>query len=252
MTKLYLVTGCLSRLLSVALLSFCLIPLDASALAREPEKWGCDIDLHQGDAGRLEFERTEAGIRGTLTVRRGAGARPPSTIEGSWGREVIRFTRASASGPEESFIGIGTGTDGRQFKMAGRFGAGYDGIWSATCSRGATTDVAPAPGIPTAPPPPPTKPTTTPGSCVISVAATGPRADVARLYQLVLRGPDSMTVVKGRQPFGSGRVTFSDLPDGRYLLTLDTKADVSVTISPRRHDVVCTGGSAVERVFEFR
>ena len=251
MKNICLVTGCLAQVLGVALLVSFLMPLDASLLAREPERWSCDIDFHQGDAGRLEFERTEAGIRGSLTVRRGSGAAQASAIEGSWGREVIRFTRAS-SGADGTFIGIGTGTDARQIKMAGRFGAGFDGIWSATCVRGATTDGALAPGSPTPLPPSPSTPTTKPGSCAITVNASGARADLAKLYQLVLRGPDSMTAVKGRQPFGSGHVTFPDLPDGRYLLTLDTKADVSVTISPRRHDVVCSGGAAVEKVFEFR
>ncbi len=251
MRKMSLVTGCLVQVPGVALLTVLLMPPDASALAREPERWGCDIDLHQGDTGRLEFERTESGIRGSLTVRRGPGAAQASAIDGSWGREVIRFTRAS-SGADGTFIGIGTGTDARQIKMAGRFGAGFDGIWSATCVRGATTDGALGPTSPAPSPPSPPTATTNPGSCAIAVAATGPRADLAKLYQLVLRGPDSMTVVKGRQPFGSGHVTFPDLPDGRYLLTLDTKADVSVTISPRRHDIVCRGGTAVEKAFEFR
>ena len=251
MTHSSVAFGSLCSVLVLALAYGWLFPPDASVFAREPEGWACDIDLHQGDTGRMEFTRTEAGIQGSLTVGRQAAGRPqPSTIKGSWGREVIRFNRTLASRTEEPFIGIATGTDGRQFKMAGRFGAGFNGVWSATCASGATVGSV-DPGVRPVPPTPPS-PAPVAGSCAISIDATGPRADLAKIYQLVLRGPDSMTIVKARQSFGSGHVTFSDLPDGRYLLTLDTKADVSVSISPRRHEVVCSGGAPVKRVFEFR
>jgi hypothetical protein len=214
----------------------------------EPQRWSCQIDLQQGDTGRVEFERTDTGIEGTFSSdRRGPGS-SQTPIKGTWPREVIRFVRQTAGG-EESFIGIAVSSADR-LQMAGRFGTDFSGIWTATCSPGRMPFDAPASGQRPPPGPPPMgNPNAAP--CAIAVVAAGPRADLAKIYQLVLRGPDSLTAVKGRQPFGRGRVIFADLPPGRYVLTLDTKADVSVSITPRRHDVVCAGAS-VEKVFEFR
>jgi len=90
------------------------------------------------------------------------------------------------------------------------------------------------------------------GSCAISGAATGPRADVAKVFGIALFGPEDHARLRERQPFASGRFNFANLPDGRYLLVADTKADVSVDVNPRRLVVTCRGGAINGINFNFR
>jgi hypothetical protein len=73
-----------------------------------------------------------------------------------------------------------------------------------------------------------------------------------RSFQIIVRGPDSMTAVRAHQPFGAGEASFPNLPDGKYIVTVDTKADIAVNVTPRRHEVVCSGGTVARKIFEFR
>jgi hypothetical protein len=68
----------------------------------------------------------------------------------------------------------------------------------------------------------------------------------------MLLGPNNDKRLRARQAFGTGRYAFSNLPDGRYVVVPDTKADVAVEVIPRRREVVCQGGAITDANFEFR
>jgi hypothetical protein len=219
------------------------------------QHWKCDVDLHQGDVGTLQFTVMGTAVEGTLVDTRGPGAAPVTTnVRGSWADDVVRFTRSLSATSEQPFVGIAARDGDRPVKMAGRFAAGFDGIWSATCSRTAGTrgdvrgDTRPVPPRREEPATPPDQST---GSCTISGAATGPRADLAQVFQLVLYGPDNDRLARARQHFGQAYL-FKNLPDGRYVIVPDTKADVAVSVSPRRQVVQCRGGSLTGANFDFR
>jgi hypothetical protein len=242
------------RFLALLIPLYGIATLDVALHGQIAQRWKCDVDLHQGDVGTLQFTLLGPAVEGTLVVARGPGAAPvTTTVKGSWTDDIVRFTRALSPASEQPFVGIAARDGDRPVKMAGRFAAGFDGLWSATCSKtpgttgdatGGTGPVPPVrdPGVPPAP---------VSGSCTISGAATGPRADVARVFQLVLYGPDNDRLVRARQPFGQAYL-FENLPDGRYLIVPDTKADVAVTLSPRRQVVQCRGGSLTGTNFDFR
>jgi hypothetical protein len=90
------------------------------------------------------------------------------------------------------------------------------------------------------------------GSCAVSGAATGPRANVAKVFGIALFGPDDDARLRERQPLGSGRFSFANLPDGRYLLVAGTSADVSVHVNPPRRVVTCRGEAIGGIDFDFR
>src|SRR5262249_21639580 len=153
-----------------------------------------------------------------------------------WTGESITFRRTLDGSTVQPFRGIVVdGGDGKM-KMAGRFAAAFEGVWSATCSSGQSTPPPADTGGATPPPPPtdlqPTPPTT--GACSIAGSATGPRASVAGVFNVTLMGPDSDRTMRARQPLASGSYRFTGLPNGKYVLIADTKADVSVHVVPRR------------------
>ncbi len=242
-------------------LRFCaavaLLLAPGAATVAAAERWTCQIDLHQGDTGTLQLDLTGTAVEGTITVARGAGAAPLSTaVRGSWIGEVVRFTRVLSATSEQPFVGIAARVGERPVQMAGRFAAGFDGVWSATCSRDAGGGTGPGRGkgpVPPAPPPGPVGPPDRPAAtCSISGVATGPRADLAKVFRLALYGPDNDKRLRAQQPFGRGAYTFKDLPDGAYVIVPDTRADVAVTLTPRRQVVHCRGGAVTGRNFDFR
>jgi hypothetical protein len=297
--------------------------------ARAPDRWKCQIDLHQGEIGSLEFSLTGEDLSGSLAVARGADSATPTTVEGAWTTNVIQFTRVLSSTDRQPFVGIVVRADNGEVRMAGRFATGFEGVWSATCATDADApsggEGLPGPSLTTRIDPfRPTDrdrvkfiadawhstgvqdvtihvngqaahtcttercefvggpypagsirwrvsararngasnegrehevaigPAPATGSCAISGAATGPRADVAQVFGIALFGPDDDARLRERQPLGSGRFSFANLPDGRYLLVADTKADVSVHVNPRRHAVTCRGGAINGINFDFR
>lgn len=227
-----------------------LVTQHVKIVAQPFERWACDVDLHQGDTGTLQMTVTGTAVDGSMTVRRG-GAPPVTTpIKGSWNGEVVRFTRTLSATSEQPFLGVAAREGDRPVKMAGRFAAGFDGVWSATCSRSAGGGAKPP--DPPVPPKGPAGPPNPSGSCSISGAATGPRADVVKVFALVLYGPDNDRRMRARHPFGGGAFTFRNLPDGQYVIVPDTKADVAVRITPRRQVVHCRGGAVTGVNFDFR
>jgi hypothetical protein len=137
-----------------------------------------------------------------------------------------------------------------QVKMGGRFAYGFEGVWSAACTRQSASvvpsggqrggDISGRAGPPlTTRPPAASTPST--GSCTISGTATGPRASVAPAFSVMLFGPNADTTLRTRQAFANGQFHFQNLPDGRYVIATDTKADVMVHVEPPRQTVVCQG-----------
>lgn len=98
---------------------------------RTIEYWNCEIDLHQGDEGELNFSRKGGGIDGLMTVRRGSQSH---RISGAWEGSFITFTRTlSPATSIQRFAGAAMRGDDGVVRMGGRFAASYRGIWSAEC-----------------------------------------------------------------------------------------------------------------------
>ena len=329
------ISDSMTRCSSIIVLTLWCCTLCAAGLAhaREPESWTCTIDLHQGERGSLQITRTATGITGELKLSGSSAIATP--VKGSWPLDVVRFSRPLPDATEQPFIGIAIPVDDHVMKMAGRFAAGFDLIWSATCSKtnGSSGDAGGRAGLPgpslttrinpykptsrdqvrfiaqashssgvrdvtiyvngqpartctteacefTGGPYPSgtirwrvsatagngavqdgverevpiaeSTPGTGTGSCSISGAAIGPRADLAKATQLVLLGPDSSTQVRARQSFGSGTFSFTKLPPGRYILLADLKGDTTVRVVPARREIDCTGAAITGLNFEFR
>jgi hypothetical protein len=116
----------------------CLLPSAAAAHALETqETWTCELDLHQGDTGVLEFSVTGGTIEGRITVKRGPTAGAMTTnIKGSWSGDDIKFTRTlSPATTIQPFVGVAVQAED-DVRMAGRFAARFAGVWSASCPTG--------------------------------------------------------------------------------------------------------------------
>jgi hypothetical protein len=87
----------------------------------------------------------------------------------------------------------------------------------------------------------------------IAVHAAGPHAQQARsLYSLFLRGPDDPNREHGSGRFDSSLTcAFPTLPVGRYWVRADTKADVAMTVTPSRAEVVCEVSQTAHVIIRF-
>jgi hypothetical protein len=105
------------------------------AKAEPIEKWHCTLDLHQGDTGTLEFNRTGTLINGRTRVHRGANTFE-NKVKGNWSGATIEFWRElNPSSSGQPFRGIAVTADDSKVKMAGRFANQFAGIWSGDCER---------------------------------------------------------------------------------------------------------------------
>ena len=81
----------------------------------------------------------------------------------------------------------------------------------------------------------------------------GARADAADIFSIFLSGPDDERLYRAQARFGAdGRYRFSNLPEGRYWLSVDSKADVGFGPNPSRRTVSCQGRGPSGVDFEFR
>lgn len=113
----------------------------------EAQQWQCELNLHQGDTGTLEFTRNGERITGQTVVSRTAGGTTVTNrISGSWRGEIIEFERTlNPSSSHQMFKGVALATrnavnrpgdirdDDPSIRIAGRFAFKYGGIWSADC-----------------------------------------------------------------------------------------------------------------------
>ncbi len=87
----------------------------------------------------------------------------------------------------------------------------------------------------------------------ISGKVFGPRVDAARVFFVILYGPDDLTKYRETSKFDeNGCYSFTNLPRGKYKLVLDTKADIAVGPHPRFHIVDCVGAAVPEVNFELK
>lgn len=87
----------------------------------------------------------------------------------------------------------------------------------------------------------------------ISGKATGPRADAAKVFFILLYGPDDEKALKAKGRFDElGNYSFTGLPRGKYKLVLDTRADIAVGPEPYFRYVKCSGTEVKNINFEFK
>lgn len=89
------------------------------------------------------------------------------------------------------------------------------------------------------------------GTCTISGIATGTAAELSEIYLIKLFGPNDNTV-RASKEFQDGRYQFTNLPEGRYTLTVDTRADKSVLATPEATSAKCLAQENVTVNFDFR
>lgn len=89
------------------------------------------------------------------------------------------------------------------------------------------------------------------GECTISGIATGPAAELSGIYLIKLFGPDGNTL-RASKEFQGGRYQFGNLPNGRYTLAVDTRADKGILATPAITTAECQAQSNVSINFDFR
>ncbi len=91
------------------------------------------------------------------------------------------------------------------------------------------------------------------GKCSISGKAYGPGAGSAQAFFVSLYGPDNFELHRKTTPFDkNGQYRFTGLPDGRYMLRVDTRADIGIGSHPSSKTVKCRGKAIVNVNFELR
>lgn len=105
--------------------------LESGADSADVGRWKCSLDLHQGDTGSLTLIRKGVAISGSTWISRGS---QEHEISGSWRGDSIRFRRTlSPATTHQDFVGVAAAAGDGSVRMAGRFAAGFRGIWSADC-----------------------------------------------------------------------------------------------------------------------
>jgi hypothetical protein len=90
------------------------------------------------------------------------------------------------------------------------------------------------------------------GTCRLRCRATGPQADRAPVFFVVVSRSDDPGRSVATKPFTSaGTVEFDNLPEGRFRLRVDSRADIAVRARPTSQEVTCQEGQLAEARFEF-
>ena len=89
------------------------------------------------------------------------------------------------------------------------------------------------------------------GNCSISGRATGSKASSSDAFFVSLSGPNS-NAYRDSTAFRSNRYSFTGLPEGRYYLSVDTRGDLPVRVSPANRTVDCRTSGVTDANFEFR
>jgi hypothetical protein len=91
------------------------------------------------------------------------------------------------------------------------------------------------------------------GNCSISGKVFGSGAGAAGVFSVNLYGPNDFKVFKGKKKFdNAGQYSFPGLPNGKYKLVVDTKADIAVGPHPNFKIVDCVGGAVTGVDFELK
>lgn len=100
----------------------------------------------------------------------------------------------------------------------------------------------------------PERPAATTGKCSISGKIYGPGVESARIFFVILYGPDNLSLYRETKRFDrEGGYTFPGLPAGKYKLVVDSRSDTAIGPHPASRIVHCTGDGAVNNInFELK
>lgn len=108
----------------------------------------CALDLQNGRTGQMELSVTRPSLTGQITAQGNV-----TPVSGTWNAESIAFTRSLTGNSVQPFRGIAIVLADGKVKMAGRFAANFDGVWSGNCAIDQSTVSPPDTGTPTGRPP---------------------------------------------------------------------------------------------------
>src|SRR4051812_571651 len=108
----------------------------------------CAFDLQNGRTGQMELIVTRPSFTGQITAQGNV-----TPVSGTWNAEIIAFTRSLTGNSVQAFRGIAIVLADGKVKMAGRFAANFDGVWSANCAIDQSTVSSPDTGTATGAPP---------------------------------------------------------------------------------------------------
>lgn len=91
------------------------------------------------------------------------------------------------------------------------------------------------------------------GTCSITGKVYGSGVGSAQVFFVALYGPNDFTLHRETKHFDqTGRYSFIGLPNGRYKLVVDTRADIFIGPHPSSRIVECRGGAITNKDFELR
>ncbi len=91
------------------------------------------------------------------------------------------------------------------------------------------------------------------GTCSITGKVFGPGAYAAKVFFVILYGPNDFKVFREKKNFdASGVYQFTGLPNGQYKLVVTTKADIAVGPHPYFRIAECNGGTVTDMDFELK
>jgi large subunit ribosomal protein L7/L12 len=110
---------------------------------KQTDAWLCEVDLHQGDTGTMNFSRHGDDIKGMILITRGSQRHH---ISGTWKEDEITFWRALSEKSGQRFNGTVSIAERGKVQMAGRFAHKFRGVWSANCRLQAKRRIQSPPG----------------------------------------------------------------------------------------------------------
>ncbi len=91
------------------------------------------------------------------------------------------------------------------------------------------------------------------GRCSISGKVYGSGQQAAKVFFIILYGPNNLSQPRATQKFdAAGNYMFADLPAGKYKLIVDTKADTVLGPHPAYREVECVGDAVTGIDFELK
>ncbi|MCK5058050.1 MAG: hypothetical protein KAT34_15460 [Candidatus Aminicenantes bacterium] len=91
------------------------------------------------------------------------------------------------------------------------------------------------------------------GKCSISGKIHGPGLQAARSFFICLYGPENLTVLRDTKRFDrEGGYNFTELPEGKYKLVVDSRADSAIVPHPSNRVVRCSEGAVQNIDFELK
>ena len=96
------------------------------------QQWECALDLHQGDTGSLSLLRENDSVQGEIQLKRNSTVFTDE-VTGSWYNNLIELNRLIGDDRSEQMSGVSIVLGTKKINLAGRYGADFQGVWSANC-----------------------------------------------------------------------------------------------------------------------